>query len=151
MPRYTFTCRCGYCDENVVTSIADRDNPRRCPKCREHMVREFPVEAGKGFQPFAPYYDEVLNIDITGRRMKQYELKARGLIEAGDTVHGARNFDKHAPEHIKPLPPRGITHTWHEEQRKLGEQAEKEFKIGVTGTDGKARMLRAIDLPNAKK
>lgn len=114
------------------------------------MRREFPVEAARGYQAFEAYYDEALNLDITGRRQKQQELKARELVEAGDRVRGAINFDKHAPHHIKPLPPRGITYQWHDEQRRKTERAESDFMVGVGRPGQKAEYVKASELPNAK-
>jgi hypothetical protein len=35
-------------------------------------------------------------------------MKSMNVVEAGDKVGGARNFDEKAPHHMKPLPPRGI-------------------------------------------
>jgi len=64
--------------------------------------------AALGVQLLDSYYDEALGCDINGYRHKRQVMKAQGVIEAGDSVGGARNFDKHAKHHIKPLPPRGI-------------------------------------------
>jgi hypothetical protein len=64
--------------------------------------------AALGVRVMDPYYDEALGCDIHGPRHKAQVMKSQGVQEAGDTVHGARNFDKDAPHHIKPLPPQGI-------------------------------------------
>jgi|TARA_R100001530_G_scaffold88287_4_gene61504 hypothetical protein len=68
------------------------------------MEREFPLV---NIDVFTPYYDEALDCDITGREDKKHKMKILGVEEAGDKVGGARNFDAHAPHHVKPLPPRG--------------------------------------------
>lgn len=148
MPRYTFSCLCGHC-EDVIVTINQRDIPRDCPDCYGKMQREFPVEAALNAQFFEPYYDPALGVDITGRRQRMHELKARNLIEAGDRVRGGINFDKHAPEHVKPEPPKGITHKVLDQKRRLEDQANKEFKLKIQ--QGKnPETVRMTDLPNAK-
>jgi len=109
MPRYDVTCSdCGTNEREIP--LKDFDSPVYCYRCGREAVREFPLGAIRGFQPFESYYDEVLECDINGRREKRQILNAEGLIEAGDKRGGARNFDRHAPDHIKPRPPKGISY-----------------------------------------
>jgi putative FmdB family regulatory protein len=107
MPRYDYECSsCG----EVQTHQCAWDvssHPKACP-CGGIAEKLFPVQAAFGIEIQTPYYDESLGMDISGKREKKQVLSAMGLKEAGDKVRGARDFDKHAPMHIKPLPPRGI-------------------------------------------
>jgi len=106
---YDFKCdTCEYIVEAYTNTIT---KTRPCGKCGGTLVRQFPVEAARGFQPFEAYHDEALGCDITGRKHRQYVMKALNCQEAGDPVHGARNFDKHATEHLKPIPCTGETFT----------------------------------------
>ena len=104
MPLYTFACDvCGtQCD--VLRAVAHRNDPVCCT-CGVFMIRR--VEPFRA-SVFEPYYDEALGCDISSSFEKRLIMKALDVVEAGDTVHGARNFDAHAPEHVKPLPLKGI-------------------------------------------
>ena len=108
MPTYSFYCK--YCDlrEDHIVALNDINKIIRCRLCGETTKREFPVEAALGYQPFETYHDEALGVDIHGQREKAKILRDRNLIEAGDRVGGAINFDKHAPHHIKAQAPKGI-------------------------------------------
>jgi len=109
VPAYDYHCPfCGAVETKFVP-YADRMK-QRCDVCAEPTEWQFPVEAALGFKPWGgDYYDEALDGDITGREDRKLFLKASGLIEAGDKVRGGRNFDKHAPDHIKPRKPRGVS------------------------------------------
>ena len=40
MPIYEFHCDyCGY-KEDIMTSVKDRNNPQKCPKCNKQMQRQ---------------------------------------------------------------------------------------------------------------
>ena len=107
MPRYDY--RCGSCG-SVSTAFVryeDRAKDRSC-ECGSVSKYEFPIGAALGVRVMEPYYDEALGCDIHGPRHKARVMKSQGVQEAGDTVHGARNFDKDAPHHVKPLPLRGV-------------------------------------------
>lgn len=105
---YDFTCdQCGTTRERLV-EYEHRQLSSPCD-CGGKLKYRFPFQAALGYMPFDAYYDPALGVDINGRRQKQQELKARGLVEAGDASGGARNFDEKAPYHLKPLPPKGIT------------------------------------------
>lgn len=107
MPRYDYTCKA--CLETTVrhVSFEQRESAQSC-ECGSEAAYQFPLGAIKGFMPFEEYYDEALDCDIKGRSHRQSVMRALNVVEAGDKVGGARNFDKNAPDHIKPRPPRGI-------------------------------------------
>lgn len=109
MPRYDFRCQeCGRLQTNVTVPAEQRVFPCSCGRTAERL---FPVSAILGYQPFQEHYDEALGCDIHSAAEKRRILKDKGLIEAGDPVHGARNFDRHAPEHIGQKPLRGIPYS----------------------------------------
>ena len=101
--------KCSGCGETTTDnrSFEVREVALNC-SCGGSMEYQFPVSAILGFQPFEPYWDEALGCDINGRREKKQVLKAMNLVEAGDAQHGGINFDKHAPDHIKPRSPVGL-------------------------------------------
>lgn len=108
MPKYDYTCSsCGKVQTHEC-AWAVSHHPRAC-ECGGFAEKQFPVEAAYGIEVYSTYYDEALGLDVSGPREKKQILKAMGLQETGDKVGGARDFDKHAPTHIKPLPARGIT------------------------------------------
>jgi len=107
MPRYDYRCCvCGSVSTKFVP-YEDRAKDSRC-ECGSTAKYEFPVGAALGVRTMEPYYDEALGCDIHGPRHKARVMRAQGVQEAGDTVRGARNFDKDAPHHVKPLPLQGI-------------------------------------------
>lgn len=114
------------------------------------MLYQFPVHAIKGFQPFEDYHDESLGVDIKGRRHKQEVMRAMGVIEAGDKVHGGRNWDENAGVTVRDnLAPIGRTM---EDVRRETEKREEDaanFAVGTANKDGTASDIkRADDLPN---
>lgn len=136
MPAYDFTCtRCRKTDELICRS-EERDTPRSC-SCGGALRREFPITALRSYREFTPYYDECLGADITSAREKKRVMQALGVTEAGDTVGGARNFDKHAPEHIKPRPVQGVPFISPEERDRL---SGSDWKIEVE-KKGKTSLL----------
>ena len=105
MPLYDFVCpTCKRRQEDVSVPYSVTMLPCVCGRVTH---RQFPVQAALGYQPFEAYYDEGLGCDVTGRQEKRRIMQALNVIEAGDKVHGAREFDRHAPHHVKPEPPRG--------------------------------------------
>jgi len=127
MPAYDYKCKdCGYTETYYQIPYDARFKLQMCSECGYWAEYQFPIEALNGFQPFAPYYDECLDGDITSRRDRKEFLKAEGLEEAGDKRGGSRFFDKHAPHHIKPMPPTGVS-VWQsrEQQKREVEKANK--------------------------
>ncbi len=145
MPNYGFACSCGHVEDRIVP-VTQRDNPVRCPRCRAYMQRQFPVEAIRGYQPFEPFYHEALDIDITGKRQQKEAYRYFNIIEAGDTVRGARNIETsvHAPKMV-PLPPTGRGLSDLQREKEQGRQIGDDMMIGV----GDKAKVRVGDLPNA--
>ena len=148
MPNYDYECEKCHNVREFSVHYDDRTRPRQC-ECGGAMTYTFPVDALRGFMPFEPYYDEALDLTITGRRAKREVLSAMGLREVGDTVHGGRNFDAKAPHHVKPLPPRWdrTLSAWDKERRDT--EAAKDWMIGIEDKDGRVRSARISDLPSA--
>lgn len=130
----------------------ERDTVRfACPVCKITLHREFPaprlnpVEVG-----FTPYYDEALDADIETPQQKKHILKAEGLIEAGDPVNGARNFDKHAPDHVKMGTPQGKKWVSPLQRQAQAQVAQKEWDVS-TEQGGKWVKQEGKPIPSAKK
>ena len=130
MPNYDFKCEsCENVTERFVP-FEDRKRPCKCPDCGGKALYQFPVTAT--FQPFEPYYDEALGLDVHGRREKKEALRAFGLIETGDAVNGARDVETspHAVL-VKPQAAKGITLSDIQRQETLNRMAMESFQIGV--------------------
>jgi hypothetical protein len=108
--RYDY--KCVECDRVTVheSKFEAREDDRAC-ECGAKAEYQFPLGAILGFRPFESYYDEALDCDIHGVMHKKRVMRQAGVIEAGDKVGGARNFDSKAPNPMKPLPPRGVEYT----------------------------------------
>ena len=107
MPFYVQLCLvCGN-EFEVMCSIAERDQPTFCLGCKALTKR---IPSAPRLDIFQPYHDEALGCDISSRTEKRAVMRELGVVEAGDRVHGAINFDKHAPHHVKPLPLQGVQH-----------------------------------------
>lgn len=76
-----------------MRAMDDRNEPMSCD-CSAVMKRT--PETFKA-NTFEAYYDEGLGSDIYTEKHRQSIMKAQGVIEAGDPVHGGRNFDSKAP------------------------------------------------------
>ena len=138
MPNYDYNCP--KCFAHEERRVEHREVTQTC-HCGATMKRQFPVEAAKNFQPFEAYYDEALDVDVTGREDKRHKMAALGVVEAGDKVGGARDFDANAPHHIKPLPPRGA---------KLKEKkAPENWDVGVQKDGKTVDVINTGDLPDA--
>jgi hypothetical protein len=75
------------------------------------------------------------------------------VIEAGDKVHGARNYDASAPESIKPtdnMSGRSLDDYRREEDKR--EEDKNNFVVGTETKDGKSidEIKRVDDLPDLK-
>ena len=106
MPTYTFEC--APCDivQDFERSVAKRNEPVMCG-CGQFAARipERPV-----VHSFEPYYDEGLGCDISSRTERKAVMASLNLQEAGDAVHGARNWDQKNPVQMKKVPLRGVQH-----------------------------------------
>ena len=138
MPIYAYECdQCGHI-QDLKIPYDRREDDHPCERCGDGVAKyQFPFAAALGYQPFEAYWDEVLDCDVNGRREKREILKAEGLVEAGDKSGGARLFDSKLPDHIKPLPPKGISYA-----QMAHERAEKKRtapKPDIRGVDDNGR------------
>ena len=152
MPLYDYTCETCNTTKEIVVSLEDKKKTIKC-QCGGDAALQFPVTAIKGFQPFESYYDESLDMDIHGRRHKEQVMKALNVIEAGDKVRGARNYDDKAPESINPidrLSGRSLDDHRREEEKR--EEDKYNFVVGTENKDGKSvdEVKRVSDLPSIK-
>jgi len=144
MPFYDYCCDTCNLQIEERRSYQERDTAKKCASCNGNLIYKFPVSAAQGYVPFEPYYDESLDIDIHGIRHKQQVMKALGVIEAGDKVHGARNFEEDNPESIKPIPK--LSGKTLDDHRREADRREKERSNFVVG-DEKGNYTKAKDLP----
>ena len=153
MPLYDYTCTsCNRTQEHVV-AYEDKPDIIECEGCGGEASYSFPLGGIFGFQPFESYYDESLDMDIHGRRHKEQTMKALNVIEAGDKVHGGRNYDSSAPETIKPiskLSGRSLDDIRRESEKR--EEDTRNFVVGTENKDGKSvdNYKRAADLPSSE-
>jgi putative FmdB family regulatory protein len=124
MPVYEWKCQgCGR-EEDVLAAVKDRNLPRSCA-CGWKMARKVSLVH---VENFSPYFDEGLGCDIESPSHRRRVMKELGVIEAGDRVGGAINFDKHAPSHVGRLPVQG-------RQRKL--RLVSDPVVSTVGADDK--------------
>jgi len=83
---------------------------------------------------FTPHYDEGAGRDFYSEREKREWLRENGLIEAGDAVNGARNFDASAPHHVGRSAPRGVRP---QTSKAEIEDRQNEMEIQTVTRDGK--------------
>tara|TARA_R100000963_G_scaffold33488_1_gene25885 strand:- start:397 stop:876 length:480 start_codon:yes stop_codon:yes gene_type:complete len=153
MPFYDYKCNTCNAVHEIPILYSKRNQPQECLSCGKEAVYQFPTSGIFGFQPFESYYDESLNMDIHGRRHKEQTMKALNVIEAGDKVHGGRNYDSSAPETIKPiskLSGRSLDDIRREDEKR--EEDTHNFVVGTENKDGKTvdNYKRAADLPSPK-
>jgi transcription elongation factor Elf1 len=98
--RYSFECPlCGQEDPDVILNYEDRDTTLVvCGKCDVPMDRLFPCSAATGIEVFTPYFDEMMGVNIYTKDQHKAEMRKRNLIEAGDKVGGARDYDEYLPD-----------------------------------------------------
>ncbi len=128
---YDFECEgCG----RVSSDFATLDDKRRLCVCGQTMKRLFPLSAS--YQPFKPYFDEALGVDITGARQKSQVMKLMGVLEAGDKKGGARDFDEDASVVIDDSPEpigRTVDDFLHSEDARRDDK--EKFAYSVDGSD----------------
>ena len=103
MPLYTF--RCPECNtvKDFYRKVNGRNNIAKC-QCGERMQRtpeRFTAET------FEPYYDEGLDCDFHNKSEWKSEMRRQGVIQVGDRVGGAINWDEKNPTKIEKQPPKG--------------------------------------------
>ena len=97
MPLYSYLCpMCAHTVEEL-RSVAHRHDLLTCERCGSGMSKEM---ARPYLDIIEPYFDEGLGVNIYSARHRREVMQKQGVIEAGDRVGGARNFDKHAPHHV---------------------------------------------------
>jgi hypothetical protein len=111
---------------------------------------QFPFTAINGFQPFEEYHDESLGVDINGRRHREQVMKAMGVREAGDRIHGGRNWDEKAPDTITAdQKPTGRSFDDYRREEEKREEDKDNFAVGTVDEGGNlSDYQRAADLPD---
>jgi len=105
MPLYTFRCEHCQTQKDEQRLVEDRRHPVPCAHCSGMMER---VPEMCVIDTFEPYYDEGLGCDVHSRSDRKAEMARLGLVEAGDPVHGGRNYDASNPVQMKKLPLQGV-------------------------------------------
>lgn len=125
MPLYKYVCQtCGR-DQELFRSVAERHATVVCPTCRSLCQKALVAPLVRTFEP---YFDEGLGSDVYSESDRRQLMRERGVIEAGDKVGGARNFDPKAPELVKKVPPKGV-------RPKI--RAPKDFPVETVDAGGK--------------
>lgn len=106
MPVYSFECPKCLGSQDIWLPIEERKKPQKC-QCGKRLKR---VPERFTADTFEPYHDEGLGVDIHSRQEKRDVMKDLGVIETGDRVGGARDFDEKAPDTIGKLPLQGKQH-----------------------------------------
>jgi len=138
MPIYSFHCyKCGE-SEDVLRVIEDRHKAMVC-NCGNKMKR---VPEHFKAEVFEPYFDEGLNSDVYSKKHRKAIMEAQGVIEAGDPVHGGRNFDSKLPNLVTKQDPKG----------KVWNPPKERSDASVTTMDKNGNVVSTHnidDLPNA--
>ena len=139
MPIYSYKCpKCGRVVD-LLRPLRERAAAVLCTQCNylcERQVESFQART------FEPYYDEGLGCDVHSAEERRVLLRERGLVEAGDPVHGGRNWDPKAPVRMEKAPPRGI-------RPKRAAKAAGDFLLETVDKGGKTLgQHRFSELPN---
>ena len=121
----------------MVRTVDERNNTVAC-RCGTLMQR---VPEWFDARVFTPHFDEALGEDLHSFADKRRSMQELGVVETGDRVGGARNFDKHSDDYITKRPLQGI-------RRK---QADKNYDPVVEVLDDKDKVVerkRFSDLPD---
>jgi putative FmdB family regulatory protein len=105
MPLYSY--QCGTCGKvhDLRRRVEDRRMNVSCVVCGSYCKR---VVERCNIVTFEPYYDEGLGSDVYSAADRRAIMKLRGVHEAGDAEHGARNFDPKAPMLVDKQPLKGV-------------------------------------------
>ena len=136
MPNYDYSCTVCGSNATEYRTYEERNERGKCA-CGEATAYKFPMQAALGFQPFETYYDEGLDCDISGMRERQQVMKAMGLQEAGDSVHGARNWDQENPHAVKEQKPIGRRFSDIQRERQRGIDERDNFTVQPVDKDNK--------------
>jgi len=138
MPIYSFVCEPCKNKEDFLRTVKERNKATHC-RCGNKMERV--PELFKA-ETFEEYFDEGLNSDVYSMRHKKAIMAQQGVIEAGDPVHGGRNFDSKMPNLVGKQKTKGKV--WKAPKSKSeAEVTTMNEKGEVTGTH------KIDDLPNA--
>ena len=114
------------------------------------MTYQFPVEAMRGFQPFESYHDEGLGVDVHGKRERQQIMAAKGLVEAGDTSGGHRNFDE--SNAVSALPEQGVRLSDIQRINERAARMKDDQRVSTLDKNGEVtNVYRHGDLPTSTK
>ena len=125
MPIYSFQCpACGETlDDSRSVDDRRRSVPCKCGGIHQRIPEMFHVDT------FEPYYDEGLGADVGSRMERRVLMKQLGVIEAGDRVGGARNWEESAPHTAKKVPPRGVRASAKPPQDPVVETVDEQGKV----------------------
>jgi len=138
MPVYSFVCEPCKKKEDFLRTVEERNKATSC-RCGNKMKR---VPERFNAEVFEEYFDEGLNSDVYSKRHKKAIMEQQGVIEAGDPVHGGRNFDSKMPNLIGKQRPKGKV--WNPpKERSDAEVTTLNSKGEVTGVH------KVDDLPDA--
>lgn len=105
MPLYDYKCHACGLEQERLLPIALRSKPGWCENCGEGcLVRVVKMPQVLAFEP---HYDEGLGSDVYSWEDRRRVMRHLGVEEAGDPVHGGRNFDSKAPEKVGKMPLQG--------------------------------------------
>tara|TARA_Y100001951_G_C11295337_1_gene275139 strand:- start:3288 stop:3791 length:504 start_codon:yes stop_codon:yes gene_type:complete len=131
MPNYDYQCHaCGQRTTHFA-SYEDRHDLQSCRHCGDPSASY--VISMPNVTVFEPYHDEALNCDIHGARHRKEVMAAQGMQEAGDKVHGGRDFDESNTEgNGGILPLQGVSF---DDQRRNEDKRRQQADDMVVGID----------------
>jgi len=143
MPSYDYKCVACSNTETHFTEYDNRKHVRLCSLCGNSLEYQFPLRAIRGFQPFEPYYDEGLGVDISGRRERRQVMNALGVQEAGDAVGGSRNHNDYGGG-VRDLA--GISLSSEQYKQETARKARDNKTVATVSRDGSETIHRVGDL-----
>lgn len=105
MPLYSYECSACGTVHDLMREMKFRGATVMCKVCGAWCKR---IVERCNVVTFQPYYDEGLGSDVYSLRDKRALMKLRGVEEAGDPVHGARDVDWKAPHLADKQPVKGV-------------------------------------------
>jgi hypothetical protein len=159
VPIYTFECSFCHHYEEVVRVVNRRNDFRPCPspKCANRPMKRIPARFNA--KTFEPYYDEGLGSDVHSESDRRRLMKEMNLVEAGDPVHGGRNFDAKAPNLVEKTALKGKRKRMHRELDTSevftvdgeGKDVDGGRFCDLPGLDEGSRLGAKVILPNNQK
>lgn len=142
MPTYVFQCPKCHQRHDIILPISRRHVSPACT-CGAKMDRCLKAERIV-IHSVETYYDEGLGCDIHGERERRQVMAAQGVIEAGDRVGGARNFDK-TGTHAGRLAPQGVRFGDVQRTEERARTEEGNWEIATEGKDGRVENVFKTD------